>query len=524
MDHDMTLEPDTARLLRDWLRETADEVPDDPALLARVKASVGTPRPRPFGRPFRPATWRMLAVASMATVAVVTVGLAFRQPVPDGFPAVGAAPSSSPMPLPDGALPPGRYSFLPDAVPLLERYEVSLDVPTGWSNGNGGWVLTKGGDAPGGATVEVDVIERIMVDPCHPEDGWVGVPSDSLRDFAATITSWGSADGSRPPTAPATTDPVFGTFDGRPGVEITVQTRDDIVEASCTAGHYTLWGDAIGGRYIQGTGESFRIRAIDLGSELLFLAAGAFPETPAELLAEQQAMLDSVHIVPRPAPSSAPASTGPRAVLTTLPNVSSDDPPGRYRVNPRWHGLGDGSEVSVELMPGWSTWNSTIVDPTRSASLELWGIEGVFTDPCAREATIDGPWPSLEGFAGSIAAWSSGGPADPVVSVPRSVDLHGYPGVELTIGIPSDLDVSACAMDEYRLWRFIDKDVRRAVPGDELLVRVIADEPGSSGLLFIVATTRPGVSQETRAQLLAMVDSVRIAPAGPGVPASPAAP
>jgi hypothetical protein len=312
MDQDVTLDAGLSRRLRDWLQETAGELPDDPALFSAIRATLETPRPRPWARAFGPGLARAVAASLMVTAAVV-VGLAFAGPGRDGpsF-AVGAAPSTSPMPMPFGSLPPGRYSFVRDAAPLLDRYDVSLDVPEGWSNDNGGWVLTKGGDGPAGGTIEVDVIERIMVDPCHPEDGWVGVPSDStLESFTALLTSWGSTDGVRPPTVPTTTDPVFGTFDGRPGVEVTVLTRGDTVGAACTEGHYTLWGDELGGRYIQGPGESFRVRAIQVGSELLFLVSGAFPATPAELLAEQQAMLDSVSIVRRPATPPAPASPTP---------------------------------------------------------------------------------------------------------------------------------------------------------------------------------------------------------------------
>ena len=94
-----------------------------------------------------------------AALAIVLVGLAFGMPSPDGrAPAVGAEPSMSPLPLPEGSIPPGRYIFPRDAVPLAGHYEVSLDVPEGWSNDNGGWALTKGGDAPAGATVERDII------------------------------------------------------------------------------------------------------------------------------------------------------------------------------------------------------------------------------------------------------------------------------------------------------------------------------------------------------------------------------
>jgi hypothetical protein len=550
MDRDVILDPGTSRLVRTWLHETADELPDDPALFAAIKTSLRATRPRSrrWTWPVRPGTLRAITASLVATLAIVIAGLAV-MPSPDGgAPAVGAAPSASPspspspMPLPDGVVPAGRYSFPRDAVPLVGDYEVSLDVPAGWSNDNGGWVLTKGGDAPAGATVEVDIIERIRVDPCHSPDGWVNVPSDStLEGFAAILTSWGSDDGVRPTTAPTTTDPVFGTFDGRPGVELTVMTPADVVEASCTDGHYTLWGDEIGGRYIQGPGESFRIRAIQVDSDLLFLAAGSYPGTPADVLAEQQAMLDSVRIVSRPARSSASASPTPAASLETLPNLSSDSAPGRYRVNPDWLALGDGYEVSLDLPAGWQPINGIIsngrVGTSRvpQADLDLFVIDKVVSDPCPHEGLMDGhPWYRLDWFAASLTTeWSPDSVStNPVTTEPTFAEFDGYPGFELTAKIPMDLDLGACAGGEYHLWTYADgSSPRSALPGDELLIRVIAVEPLShtdpryldpmrSGYLSIVATSRPGASAEARDQLRAMVDSIRITPAAPAASAS----
>ena len=87
-----------------------------------------------------------------------------------------------------------------------------------------------------------------------------------------------------------------------------------------------------------------------------------------------------------------------------------------------------------------------------------------------------------------------------------------------------DLDLGACAGGEYHLWTYADgSSPRSALPGDELLIRVIAVEPLSdtdpryldpmrSGYLSIVGTTRPGASAEAREQLRAMIDSIRISP------------
>jgi hypothetical protein len=313
MEHDMTLDLGMSILVRGWLHETTDELPDDPALFAGIKTNLRAPRPQPWTQLFRQGTPRAIAVSLVATLAIVLVGLAFGMPSPDGrAPAVGAGPSPSPIPppLPAGSIPPGRYSFPRAAVPLVGNYGVSLDVPAGWSNDSGGWVLTmEDGDPPAGATVEVDAIRSIIVDPCDALGPQVDVPSDSsLESVAALLASWGSDTGGRTATSPTTTAATFGTFDGRPGVEVTVLMPEGVVQATCTEGHYTLWSDGTGGRYVQGAGEQMRVRVVQVGSEFLFLAAGSFRWTPADILAEQQAMLDSVRIFSRPAPPSSPAS------------------------------------------------------------------------------------------------------------------------------------------------------------------------------------------------------------------------
>ncbi len=549
MDHDLTLDPGMSSLVRTWLHEAADELPDDPALFAGIKASLRAPRPRPWAWQFRPGTLRAVSMSMVAALVIGVAGLAIMMPGLDRrAPAVGAAPSPSPTPkpLPEGMVPPGRYAFPADAVPLVGDYDVSLDVPAGWSNDNGGWVLTKGGDAPAGATVELDVIERIMVDPCRSRGATVDVPPGSpLESFAAIVSPWGSDATARTPRSPTTTEAVFGTFDGRPGVELTVLTPSDVAEASCTDRHYVLWGDEGGERYIQGAGESMRIRAIQVDSELLFLVAGSFPGTPADVMAEQQAMLDSVRIVSRPVPSPEPASPTPAASLKTLPNLSSDEAPGRYRVNPGWLALGAGYEVSLELPAGWGPINGIIstgrVGTSRvpQAELDLFVIDKVVSDPCPHEGLVDGhPWYGLDWFAASLTTeWSPDSVStNPVTTTPTFTDFAGYPGFELTARIPMDLDLGACAGGQYHLWTYADgSSPRSALPGDELLIRVIAVEPLSdtdpryldpmrSGYLSIVGTTRPGASAEAREQLRAMIDSIRITPVDPGASAGPGAP
>lgn len=320
MHDDTPIDPRTIRAVRRWLQETADELPDDPILLASIRRSVPDRRPSPWTRILQPGSRRPLIAGAIGTLAIILVGLALTSPLRDQRSVVGGPePTTTPLPLPRGTMAPGAYVI---DTPLVARgplapdddQEVIVDVGEGWRSQQGGWILEKpAGYPPDGATFEWWDIGRVYVDPCHMSDGWVDLPSGSpLESLATILSTWGATDADRPATAPVVTDPEFGTFDGRPGFELTVTPPEGLtIGSSCETDRYVLWRDPVDGeRWIQGADQAMRIRVIEVDTDLLFLVAGSFTETPAEVRAEQQAMLDSVRIRPRPATPSPSASSG----------------------------------------------------------------------------------------------------------------------------------------------------------------------------------------------------------------------
>ena len=118
MDQHTTPDTAMARMLGDWLHETANELPDDPGLLGRIRAARSTSRPgRGLSLPWR--SMRFAAAAAVAVSVVVGTGLALRAPPPEsrlGAAAVSPSPfPMPPMPIPEGPLEPGRYAFPADA-------------------------------------------------------------------------------------------------------------------------------------------------------------------------------------------------------------------------------------------------------------------------------------------------------------------------------------------------------------------------------------------------------------------------
>ena len=285
MDHDLTLDPGMSRQLRDWLHETADELPDDPALLGRIRAERTTSR-----RSMRPSLpWWSLRLATASAVAVsvvVAAGLALRTPPEAGFGAAvmtaSPSPMPMPMPLPDGSVPTGPYA-LRDA--LGDGYQVSLDIPAGWSADDGQMLFRDGGEPPNGASVEVAHIWRIQVDPCHRsgDDVYLGsADGSSLESYAAVLASWGSSTGRRTPSSPTTTEARSGRSTGDLVSKFTVSTPDDVVDSMPAPTVATCCGRACS----QNAGSRARVNRCASGSSRS--ARSSWSWSPAASRAHQQ--------------------------------------------------------------------------------------------------------------------------------------------------------------------------------------------------------------------------------------------
>jgi hypothetical protein len=310
MDRDMTLDPGTSRLLRDWLHETAEELPDDPALFVGIKAGLRAPRPRPWAWPLRSPSGRAVAVTLAATIAVVAVGLAFTPDLGSRLPGVGAAPSPAPsmavLPKFEARLPAGRYRVDPRWLALGDGIAVSVEVPKGWHMQNGN--LTRGTDYERRDTqVDLWAIDRIYIDPCAHDDFADRRPWDSLEWFAGSLTGWWPSSA---PTSPVTTEPRFGDLGGYPGFELTASVPGDIQLDGCADQTYLLWRYADQSQRQARPGDELLIRVIAVEpapdvpgaqpdpsrSGFLSIVASTRPETPPEAREELLGIVDSVRI------------------------------------------------------------------------------------------------------------------------------------------------------------------------------------------------------------------------------------
>ena len=97
----------------------------------------------------------------------------------------------------------------------------------------------------------------------------------------------------------STVTPVAVTIDGFSGKQIDLVVPLDVNFADCDGGEYHSWSDPTGGdRYNQGPGQHDLLDILDVNGRTLVILRAYSPATSAADLAEQQAIVDSIHITP----------------------------------------------------------------------------------------------------------------------------------------------------------------------------------------------------------------------------------
>ena len=270
------------RAIRDWLEDGSDRTPQ-PAIEAVLLAVKTTRQERDLRVPRRftqmPTYMRLAAV--IAFVAVVGVGvLAYLNGDPNSVgsptPAPTASPASSPTipPLREGALDPGQYSYEGDGVRVI------VTVPAGWEGGS--FAVGTGTEAPDGANLGFRQPKRVFDDPCAPE-GTPKTLGPAVEDLVAALADLPNVTSS--PTADVTISGFSGTH-----ISFVVDTtgidcvmglygQDSFIRAADNGQRQDLW-------------------ILDVAGTRLVIDTATYPETPADVRAELQAMVDTLVIQP----------------------------------------------------------------------------------------------------------------------------------------------------------------------------------------------------------------------------------
>ena len=278
----MSADRDVTPIVRSWLQDGVTSLPDH--VLDRVFDQVPAIRQERgwlVGRrnPAMQNTLK-LALAAAAVIAVVVAGLNL---VPRSESAV-IGPPKSPAASSEASTPtppvPVRTEMFPGG---FEEPKFSVLRPPGWylccSGTSGpGYSVIRGTTAPPlGMSVYFYLPATTFSDPCGlvAVDPPVGPTVDDLVQALREIPNI------------STTEPVASTIAGVPATYLEM-THDDTLP--CEADQFYIWDR----NWTQGPGQIVRTWVLEVDGSRLVVSALRYPEATAEMLAEQQSILDSL--------------------------------------------------------------------------------------------------------------------------------------------------------------------------------------------------------------------------------------
>jgi hypothetical protein len=303
----MTRTPDTERLIRAYLDEGLNELPD--RVYEVIRSDIDRTRQRVVIGPWRTPDMSTFAKLAMAAAAVVVVALVGYNLLP-GSGGVGGAPAS-PSPsisasappsasiaarpsdaVPNGALQPGTYTAYGIASTTVN---MRFTVPAGWSWVEGGFITPVESDRPDPVTIAFwsgDL--QVYGNPCKWQGTEPNPPTGpTAREFvnalAAQPTRNASAPLERKAAGPGGSEPSQW-----PGwsVDLTVPTDADF--SQCDNDQFRSWGPEPNERYHQAPGQRDTVWAIDTDGGRIVVLVASFPDEPAKRMTESKAILDSM--------------------------------------------------------------------------------------------------------------------------------------------------------------------------------------------------------------------------------------
>ncbi len=421
-----------------------------------------------------------------------------------------------PTPLAEpGALAPGTY-FGPLGSGLW-----TVTVPDGWEwlydilwadlDGRADYRQVGG---PGEIALGWWEVENVFADPCHWQGSLLGPPvgptvDDLANAFAAQVGRAGS-----------TTDVMLG---GYPAQKVELSTPADLDVTTCDEGVYREFlspggslSVAPGAEETPNVGGQVDVLYIlDVDGTRSVLRTWHRPDASAQHLADLEAMLGSVVIdVPESLSAVPPASplregSLPAGTYTVAPFAGPDG--WGVCIDPPQAGCSESTgddpiTFTFSLPDGWAgapfdtLWLATGNNAAPAgAGLAFGRGGGLYSDPCAAPPPPDiAVGPSVDDFADALAA-------HPLLdaSTPVDVILGGHSGKYVELQVPSD--VSACPAGYYA-W----EPGLRAQGPDQRWYLWILDVDGVR--IVVQAMDYPGTSPERQAELMAIVESIRIEP------------
>jgi hypothetical protein len=238
----------------------------------------------------------LIATAAVAAVAVVGINLLPGSQsgaggvTPSASPsAPSVAPSASPSPTPEPTASLVTHAIRPcclEDFPGLNSMTFAILAPASWEawEGFGVWPVGQGNAPPDGAYVGLYPGGNLYSAPClTDEEAGADVPvGPTVDDLVTALVDHPSLD---------VTAPVDVTLAGYSGTYLDLTVPDDISE--CV--RYMPMDHHI---YAQGPGQRWHMWILDVDGVRVLVEGNDYPDTPAETLAEEQAIIESLVITP----------------------------------------------------------------------------------------------------------------------------------------------------------------------------------------------------------------------------------
>ena len=202
-------------------------------------------------------------------------------------------------------------------------------------------------------------------------------------------------------------------------------------------------------------------------------------------------------------PSETPAAT-PWALRPDAPDLAA----GTYVTRP-FEAPHDAISITFTLPDGWRGIGNFGLLPAGDGSTEgpdgmamgFGLIPGLYSDPCDASGAADVPvGTTADDLANALTEQSA------YEATSTDVTLGGYSGKRVDLQLPSDLDSASCDYGDFFIW---EGSAYAQGPGNRWHLWIL-DVEGTPIVVF--TADFEGTPAEDQAELLAIVDSIRIAP------------
>ncbi len=272
---------------------------------------------------------------AVAAIAVLAAALLTKSPAPTAnVPTASVAPGQSPAGPPTSSRPivaivaaptpgaPGRNPAVTPhptfrtvaasagLTPLIPAgstpVRLTISLPGGWAKAGGAMYVKANGAAPAVLSISAWSLRDVNTFPCRWSAQAFADPllMRTAQGQAEALSSWWGQDPRMPPLsnsriAPLASEPRPTTVLGYPAWSLDVLIPSDLDLGECDGGQLVLWEAANGEvRSDEAPGEINRLCVVDVHGEPIVIDAAAFLTSSAADVAELQAVVDSLAIVP----------------------------------------------------------------------------------------------------------------------------------------------------------------------------------------------------------------------------------